>query len=90
VQDETSIGEAGTMWLRVVAAVLLLGGLVYAMVSGNWGIGAIAFSLGVVLLGLDRLVVAQSRSERAIRWVLVLCGAFVIVDALIWMAIGGA
>ena len=78
------------MWLREVAAVLLLGDLVYAMVSGNWGIGAIAFSLGVVLLGLDRLVVAQSRSERAIGWVLVLCGAFVIVDALIWMAIGGA
>jgi len=43
------------MWLRVVAVVLLLGGLVYAMVSGNWGVGAIAFGLGAAVLGLERL-----------------------------------
>jgi hypothetical protein len=35
-----------------------LGGIVYAMLSGDWGSGALVFSLGVVLLGLDRLCVA--------------------------------
>ena len=78
------------MPLRGFAVLLLLGGMVYALVSGNWGIGAIAFGLGAAVLGLDRLRVMRSRPERAIGWVLVLCGAFVVVDALIWMSIGGA
>ena len=57
---------------------------------GQLGIGAIAFGLGAAVLGLDRLRVPRSRPERAIGWVLVLCGAYVVVDALIWMSIGGA
>jgi hypothetical protein len=76
--------------LRGLSTLLLLGGMVYALVSGNWGIGAIAFGLGAAVLGLDRLRVARGRPERAIGWVLVACGAFVVVDALIWMSIGGA
>ena len=76
------------MPLRGLAALLLLGGIVYAMLSGNWGIGALAFSLGVVVLGLDRLRVAQSRPERAIGWVLVLCGALTIIFIAIRMALG--
>ena len=59
-------GEVGNMLLRGLAALLFLGGLVYAVVSGNWEIGAIVFSLGVTVLGLDQLRVAQSRSDRAI------------------------
>ena len=78
------------MPLRGLSALLFLGGIIYALLSGNWGIGAIAFGLGAVVLGLDRLRVARGRPERAIGWVLVLCGAFVVVDALIWISIGGA
>jgi uncharacterized membrane protein len=98
VRDETSAhegfkglaeyGEVGTMPLRGLAALLLLGGLVYAMLSGNWGSGAIAFSLGVVLLGLDQLRVAQRRPDRPIGWVLVLCGALTIMFIVIRMALG--
>jgi hypothetical protein len=76
------------MRVRVAVALLFVGGLVYAMLSGNWGIGAIVFSLGVVLLGLDRLGVAQRRSERAIGWVLVLCGVLTIVFIAIRIALG--
>jgi hypothetical protein len=47
-------------------------------------------ALGAVVLGLERLRGARGRPDRAIGWVLVLCGAFVVVDALIWIAIGGA
>jgi hypothetical protein len=78
------------MPLRGLAALLLLGGIVYALLSGNWGIGAIAFGLGAVVLGLNRLSVAGSRPDRAIGWVLVACGAFAMVDGVIWIAIGGA
>jgi hypothetical protein len=42
------------------------------------------------VLGLQRLRVAGSRPDRVIGWVLVACGAFTMVDAVIWMAIGGA
>lgn len=77
------------MPLRGLATVLCLGGIVYAMLSGNWGIGAIAFGLGAAVLGVDRLRVARARPERAIGWMLVLTGAFVVVDALIWISTGG-
>jgi hypothetical protein len=43
------------MPLRGLSALLLLGGIVFALLSGNWGIGAIAFGLGAVVLVLDRL-----------------------------------
>ncbi len=76
------------MRLRGAAALLFLGGIVYAILSGNWGSGAIAFSLGVVLLGLDQLRVAQRRADRAIGWVLVLCGALTIMFIVIRMALG--
>ena len=100
MRDETSAGEGhkrtakpgqvDTMPLRGLATLLLLGGILYALLSGNWGIGAIAFGLGAVVLGLDRLRVAGRRSDRVIGWVLVLCGAFAMVDAVLWMAIGEA
>jgi hypothetical protein len=75
------------MPLRGLATLLLLGGLVYALLSGSWGIGAIAFGLGAVVLGLDRLRVAGSRPERAIGWVLVLCGALTMMFIAIRMAV---
>jgi hypothetical protein len=83
-----SAGEVGMVRVRVAAALLFVGGLVYAMLSGNWGTGAITFSLGVVLLGLDRLGVAQRRSDRAVGWVLVLCGALTVIFVVIRIALG--
>lgn len=88
MRDEMSAGEVGMVRVRVAAALLFVGGLVYAMLSGNWGTGAITFSLGVVLLGLDRLGVAQRRSDRAVGWVLVLCGALTVIFVVIRIALG--
>ena len=62
------------MALRGLSALVLLGAIVYALLSGNWGIGAIAFGLVAMVLGLDRLRAARTRPERAIGWVLVGCG----------------
>ena len=76
--------------LRGLAALLFLGGIVYALVSGNWGIGAIVFSLGAVLLGSDQVRVAQSRPDRASGWVLIVAGVFVMVDAISRISVGGA
>jgi hypothetical protein len=76
--------------LRGLAALLFLGGIVYALVSGNWGIGAIVFGLGAVVLGSDQVRLAQSRSDRAIGWVLIATGVFVMVDAISRISVGGA
>ena len=80
--------EVGTMPLRGLSALLFLGGIVYAMLSGDWGIGAIAFGLGAVVLGLNRLRVQRSRSERSIGWVLVLCGTLTMMFIAIRMTVG--
>ena len=74
--------------LRRLTALLFFGGLVLALLSGNWGIGAVVFSVGVVVLGLDRVRAAQSRSERSIGWVLVLCGSLSAVFFAFRIAIG--
>jgi len=74
----------------IIAVLLFLGGLLYAIVSGNWGIGAIVFSLGVTVLGLDQLRVAQSRPDRAIGWVLVLTSVLSIAFTAIRIVIGAA
>ena len=57
MRDETVALHIGidTVPLRGLAALLFLGGIVYALVSGNWGLGAIVFGLGAVVLGLERL-----------------------------------
>lgn len=52
------------MFPRAFAALLLLGGIVYAMLSANWGLGAIVFGLGAVMVGLNRLCAAQGFPER--------------------------
>lgn len=79
--------EAGTRALRWAAILLLFGGIVLAMLSGNWGLGALAFGTGAVLLGVERVRAARQagRAERSVGWVLVLGGAFAMVDAAIWM-----
>jgi uncharacterized membrane protein len=82
--------EVGKMLLRVLAALLFVGGLVYALVSGNWGIGAIVFSLGVTVLGLDQLRESQSRPDRAIGWVLVVTSALTIAFTAIRIVLGVA
>lgn len=79
--------EAGNWVLRWAADVLLIGGIVLAMLSGNWGPGALAFGLGAVLLGLERVRATRGagRAERRMGWVLVLGGAVAMVDAGIRM-----
>ena len=88
MRDETSAGKVGTRPLSGAATLVFLGGIVYAMLSGDWGSGALVFSLGVVLLGLDRLSVAQSRFDRAIGWVLLLCGMLTVMFIALRMALG--
>ena len=90
LRNGASAGEVTSVALRGLAALLFLGGIVYALLSGNWGIGAIVFGFGAVVLGADQIREAQSRSERAIGWVLIATGVFVMVDAIIWISIGGA
>lgn len=67
--------------------MLLFGGIVLAILSGSLGLGALAFGLGAVLLGLERVRAARGagHAERSMGWVLVLARAFAMVDAAIRM-----
>ena len=66
MRDETVALHIGidTVPLRGLAALMFLGGIIYALVSGNWGLGAIVFGLGAVVLGLERLRAARDRPDR--------------------------
>lgn len=81
---------AGSGALRWGAVLLLFGGIVFAMLSGNWGLGALAFGLGAVLLGVERVRASRGagRAERSVGWVLVLAGVFAMVDAAIRILFG--
>jgi hypothetical protein len=79
--------EAGLVPLRGLSALLFLGGIVYAMLSGNWGIGAIAFRpwcCGARAGPASR----PAEPVRALhRGVLVLCGALTVMFIAIRMAL---
>lgn len=79
---------SGTKMLRWLAAFVLVGGLLLGAFSGSLGMGALVFGSGAVLLGLGQIVASEIRGGRLIGLVLMLGGAFTILDAGIWMLSG--
>jgi hypothetical protein len=77
-----------TASLRWSAAVLLLGGVILALLSGSLGLGALVFGFGAVLLGLAQVLAGRDRPGLAIGWVLVLAGLGTVVDGVIRLLTG--
>ena len=73
----------GTSILRLVAAILLIGGPILALVFRSWGVGSIVFGLGAILLGVRQVRLGEHRSERFIGIGLLLGGAFSAIEGLI-------
>jgi hypothetical protein len=44
----------GTGMLRLVAAMLLIGGPILALAFRSWGVGSLVFGLGAIVLGYGR------------------------------------
>jgi hypothetical protein len=74
---------SGTGMLRLLAAILLIGGPILALVLRSWGVGSLVFGLGAILLGIRQVRLGENRSERFIGFALLLGGAFTAIEGLI-------
>ncbi|MCA3747632.1 MAG: hypothetical protein IN808_00625 [Rubrobacter sp.] len=82
-------GAKKALWWS--AALLLGGGPVLGIFLGSVEVAAVVFGLGAVQLGMGQLWASDDRSGRFIGFVLLLGGAFTILDAGIffWVSSGG-
>jgi hypothetical protein len=69
--------------LRLVAAILLIGGPIVAIIFRSWGLGSMVFGLGAIVLGIRQVWLGEHRSERFIGVALLLGGAFTAIEGLI-------
>ena len=76
--------------LRLLAAVLLIGGPILALVLRSWGVGSMVFGLGAIVLGIRQVWLREHRSERFIGVGLLLGGAFTAIEGLIRLLSGAA
>ena len=76
--------------LRLLAAVLLIGGPILALVFRSWGVGSMVFGLGAIVLGIRQVWLREHRSERFIGVGLLLGGAFTAIEGLIRLLSGAA
>jgi hypothetical protein len=80
----------GTGLLRLLAAILFIGGPILALVFRSWGLGALVFGLGAIVLGIRQIRLGEHRSERFLGVALLLGGAFTAVDGLIRLLLGAS
>jgi hypothetical protein len=69
--------------LRLLAAILLIGGPILRLVFRSWGVGGLVFGLGAIVLGVRQVRLGENRSERFIGIGLLLGGAFTAIEGLI-------
>jgi hypothetical protein len=81
---------SGTGVLRLVAAILLIGGPILALIFRSWGVGSLVFGLGAIVLGIRQVRLGVHRSERFIGVGLLLGGAFTAVEGLVRLLFGAA
>jgi hypothetical protein len=81
---------SGAGMLRLLAAILLIGGPILALVLRSWGVGSLVFGLGAIVLGVRQVRLGENRSERFIGVALLLGGAFTAIEGLIRLLAGVA
>jgi hypothetical protein len=81
---------SGTGMLRLLAAILFIGGPILALVFRSWGVGSLVFGLGAIVLGIWQVRLGEDRSERFLGVALLLGGAFTAVEGSIRLLFGVA
>jgi len=76
--------------LRLVAAILLIGGPILAIIFRSWGVGSMVFGLGAIVLGIRQVRLGEHRSERFVGVALLLGGAFTAIEGLVRLLFVGA
>ena len=74
--------------LRLLAAILFIGGPILALVFRSWGVGSLVFGLGAILLGIQQVRLREHRSERFLGVGLLLGGAFTAIEGLVRLLFG--
>jgi hypothetical protein len=80
----------GTGILRLLAAILLIGGPILGIIFRSWGVGGLVFGLGAIVLGIRQVRLGENRSERFIGVGLLLGGAFTAIEGLVRLLFGVA
>jgi hypothetical protein len=80
----------GTGMLRLVAAMLLIGGPILALAFRSWGVGSLVFGLGAIVLGIRQVQLGEHRSDRFLGVALLLGGTFTVIDGLIRLLSGAS
>jgi hypothetical protein len=81
---------SGTGMLRLLAAILLIGGPILALVFRSWGVGGLVFGLGAIVLGIRQVRLGENRSERFIGIGLLFGGAFTAIEGLVRLLFSAA
>jgi hypothetical protein len=81
---------SGTGMLRLLAAILFIGGPILALVFRSWGVGSLVFGLGAIVLGIRQVRLGEDRSDRFLGVALLLGGAFTAVEGSIRLLFGVA
>jgi hypothetical protein len=76
--------------LRLLAAILLVGAPILALVFRSWGVGSLVFGLGAILLGIRQVRLGENRSERFVGVALLLGGAFTAIEGSMRLLTGAA
>jgi succinate-acetate transporter protein len=76
--------------LRLLAAMLFIGGPILALVFRSWGLGAMVFGLGAIVLGIRQVRLGENRSDRFLGVALLLGGAFTVIEGLIRLLSGAS
>ena len=80
----------GTGLLRLMAAILFIGGPLLGLVFRSWGLGALVFGLGAIVLGIRQVRLGENHSDRFLGVALLLGGAFTMIEGLIRLLSGAA
>jgi hypothetical protein len=81
---------SGTGLLRLLAAILFIGGPILALVFRSWGVGSLVFGLGAIVLGIRQVQLGEHRSDRFLGVALLLGGTFTVIDGLIRLLSGAS
>jgi hypothetical protein len=81
---------SGTGMLRLLAAILFIGGPILALVFRSWGVGSLVFGLGAIVPGIRQVQLGENRSERFLGVALLLGGAFTALEGSIRLLFGVA
>jgi hypothetical protein len=60
------------------------------LVFWSWGLGAVVFVAGAIVLGIRQVLLSEQRSERFLGVALLLGGAFSVLEGLIRLLFGAS